>query len=114
MSKPSPSPSIFRAVRLTGDPALILDCVKRGEDDADVSRGDFPARSNGRSVILRIYDSLGGKVKGKIEWDEKWLKVKKVVKTNVLEDILMEVKINKNVAEIELRPFEVATYKLQL
>ena len=114
LTKPAPEPSLFGAVRLVGDPALIVDCVKRGEDDADVSRGDFPARTNGRSVVLRLYDSLGGKARGKIVWDEKWLKVKKVMKTNVLEDDMEEMEREGNGVEIGLRPFEVATFKLHL
>lgn len=108
-----PSKEIFEAVTLTGGKSLILDCVKRGEDDEDVSRGELPQRS-GRSVILRIYESLGGKTRGTIETT---LPVKKVTKTNVLEDDLESVKMSgtkKISIDIELRPFEVATYRLQL
>jgi alpha-mannosidase len=53
-------------IRLTGAPSLVLDTVKRGEDDEDVARGELPKRK-GRSVILRIYDSLGGASQGTIE-----------------------------------------------
>jgi alpha-mannosidase len=97
-------------IRLTGSPALILDTVKRGEDDEDVSRGEFPAKK-GRSVVLRIYDSLGGRAKGTIEtsWD-----VKRVSKVNVLEDELEDVELKDGKFEVVLRPFEVATYKLVL
>jgi len=99
-------------VRLTDDssPALVLDTVKRGEDDEDVSRGELP-KKKGRSVILRIYDSLGGRARGTVAttWD-----VKKVSKTNVLEDELEEVVIRDGKFPVDLRPFEVATYKLQL
>ncbi|KAL2072506.1 hypothetical protein VTL71DRAFT_11849 [Oculimacula yallundae] len=97
-------------IKLTGNPSLILDCVKRGEDDEDVSRGEL-ARRKGKSVILRIYDSLGGTSKGTIETS---LDVKKVWKTNILEDDEEEVKIEKSKIEITLRPFEVATFRLQL
>lgn len=95
-------------VRLTGDTALVLDTVKRGEDDEDVSRGDFPVKE-GRSVILRIYDSLGGRAKGAVEttWD-----VERVAKVNVLEDELEHVEVKDGKFDIVLRPFEVATYKL--
>lgn len=95
-------------VRLSGDPALVLDTVKRGEDDEDVSRGELPVKK-GRSVVLRIYDSLGGRAKGAVEttWD-----VERVVKTNVLEDELEDVEIEDGRFEVVLRPFEVATYKL--
>ena len=104
-------------VRLTSDsnPALILDTVKRGEDDEDVSRGELPAKP-GRSVILRIYDSLGGRARGTVEttWD-----VARVCKVNLLEDELEEVVFNKTKNgcgrfDVELRAFEVASYKLVL
>lgn len=97
-------------VRLTGNPSLILDTVKRGEDDEDVTRGELPKRK-GRSIILRIYDSLGGTSKGTIETK---LDVKKVWKTNVLEDDLEEMKMKDGKIDITLRPFEVATFRLQL
>ena len=99
-------------VQLTADssPALVLDTVKRGEDDEDVSRGELP-KNKGQSVILRIYDSLGGRARGTVAttWD-----VKKVSKTNLLEDELEEVVFKDGKFSIDLRSFEVATYKLQL
>ncbi|KAK3310574.1 glycoside hydrolase family 38 protein [Chaetomium strumarium] len=112
-------------VYLTEDssPALILDTVKRGEDDEDVSRGELPAKP-GRSVILRIYDSLGGRARGYVAttWH-----VARVCKVNLLEDELEEVQDEVVVLEeegggrstssrfaVDLRPFEVATFKLQL
>jgi alpha-mannosidase len=97
-------------IKLTGNPSLILDAVKRGEDDEDVSRGDFPKRT-GKSVILRIYDSLGGRSKGTIETT---LDVKKVWKTTILEDDEEEIEIENGKVNIVLRPFEVATFRLQL
>jgi alpha-mannosidase len=98
-------------VKLTGDLSLVLDTVKRGEDDEDVSVDSLPKR-NGRSVILRIYDSLGGHSRATVStiWD-----IKKVSKTNVLEDHLEDVELGKDgTFAIKLRPFEVATYKLEL
>ncbi|KAI9745137.1 MAG: Glycoside hydrolase, 38 vacuolar alpha mannosidase [Claussenomyces sp. TS43310] len=97
-------------IKLTGSTSLILDTVKRGEDDEDVSRGELSKRA-GKSVILRIYESLGGKSRGTIETS---LDVKKVWKTNILEDDLEELRIDKGQVEITLRPFEVATFRLQL
>jgi alpha-mannosidase len=97
-------------IKLTGNPSLILDAIKRGEDDEDVSRGELSIRK-GKSVILRIYDSLGGTSKGTIETT---LDVKKVFKTNILEDDEEEYKIEDGKVEVKLRPFEVATFRLQL
>ncbi|RDL36852.1 Alpha-mannosidase [Venustampulla echinocandica] len=97
-------------IKLIGDSSLILDTVKRGEDDEDVSRGELPKRK-GKSVILRIYDSLGGKSRGTIQTT---LDVKRVWKTNVLEDDEEEIKFAEGKIDITLRPFEVATFRLQL
>jgi alpha-mannosidase len=97
-------------IKLTGNPSLVLDTVKRGEDDEDVSRGELKKRK-GQSVILRIYDSLGGQSRGTIETT---LDVKRVWKTNLLEDDGEELKLEKGKLNIQLRPFEVATFRLQL
>jgi alpha-mannosidase len=106
-----PSKDVFRAVSLHGGKSLVLDCVKRGEDDEDVSRGELPSRK-GQSVIIRIYESLGGRSRGTIYTS---LPVKKVFKTNALEDDLEELEVyGKGKIDIELRAFEVATYRLQL
>lgn len=104
------SRSLESPVKLNGDPSLILDVVKRGEDDEDVSRGELPKRK-GRSVIVRVYDSLGGISRGSIETK---LDVKKVYRTNLLEDDEEEVEIKDGKVAITLRPFEVATWRLQL
>ena len=99
-----------QAVRLTGDQSLFIDAIKRGEDDEDVSRGELPRR-NGQSVIVRVYESLGSRSRGVIE--TKW-PVKRVFKTNILEDSIEEIKTDEDKFAITLRPFEVATYRLEL
>ena len=104
--------SLFSSISLTGSPALVLDGIKRGEDDEDISRGFLPTRE-GRSIILRIYESLGGKARGTIELGD-ILKVKKVWRTNALEDDEDECTVQNGKIKIELRAFEVATYRLQL
>ena len=104
----------FSTISLQGSPALILDAVKRGEDDEDVSTSEIPVRE-GKSIILRIYESLGGKARGSIS---SGLPVKRVWKCNVLEDDEEELEIRKSdtgsAVSIELRAFEVATFRLQL
>ncbi|KAI0383823.1 glycoside hydrolase family 38 protein [Hypomontagnella monticulosa] len=99
-------------IKLTGDDSIILDCVKRGEDDEDVSVETTLPRRKGQSVIMRVFDSLGGRSTATVStaWN-----VKRVFQTNALEDDGDEVKINKDGSfQISLRPFEVATYRLQL
>lgn len=110
------------SIYLTSDssPSLVIDTVKRGEDDEDVSRGELP-KKKGRSVILRIYDSLGGRARGTIQTP--WA-VTKVSKTNVLEDELEEIEVknldydgtipDEKSFKVDLKPFEIATYKIQL
>lgn len=97
-------------VYIVGDESLMVDCVKRGEDDEDVSVGALPVRE-GRSVVVRIYESLGGHSRGtvKMAW-----KIKKVHKTNILEDDLSEVEAEKSSFDVSLRPFEVATYHVEV
>ena len=108
------SSSSLNAFTLEHDPAssLVLDCIKRGEDDEDVSRGELPKR-RGKSVILRVYEALGGRSKGTIRW-AKEMGVKKVHRTNVLEDDEETLGFEGESVEIELRPFEVATFRLQM
>lgn len=91
--------------------SLVLDTIKRGHDDADVSRDEGMHFGRGRSIICRVYESLGGRSRGIIQtsFDVKW-----VTKTNILEDELEEIHHSDGKIPIELRPFEVATYKLEL
>ncbi len=114
-SSTSPLETVVAArppVHLTpdSDPALVLDTIKRGEDDEDVSQGELPVKK-GRSVVLRIYDSLGGRARGTVETT--WA-VECVCKVNLLEDVIEEVVVEGGKFEVDLRPFEVATFKLQL
>jgi alpha-mannosidase len=95
---------------LKGDDNLVLDTVKRGEDDEDVSVRELPTRK-GRSVIIRVYDALGGRGRGAVEttWS-----ISKVFKTNILEDDGEEVPFKDGKFEVDLGPFQVATYRLIL
>ena len=106
----STSASLLSCITLDGSKALILDCIKRGEDDEDVSRGELPKRK-GRSVIVRIYESLGGRARGTLKCT---LGAKKVWKCNALEDDEEEQTIEKGEVALDLRPFEVQTIRLQL
>lgn len=97
-------------ITLTGDDNLVLDWVKRGEDDEDVSQDNLPKRK-GKSVIVRIYDALGGMGRGTIKAA---YGVEKAFKTNILEDDLEEISVHDGAFEVTLNAFEVATYRLVL
>ncbi|PVI03758.1 glycoside hydrolase family 38 protein [Periconia macrospinosa] len=111
-------PSLLSAFHIEGADNLVLDTIKRGEDDEDVSTGNLPAKP-GHSIIVRVYDAMGGKSKGVLTWGR--LHVKGVVKTNALEDeeedlkdSMLQTAGGKNGVKIEVRAFEVATFKLVL
>ncbi|KAH6663350.1 glycosyl hydrolase family 38 domain-containing protein [Halenospora varia] len=95
---------------LKGDENLVLDTVKRGEDDEDIYLSGLPKRK-GKSVIIRIYDALGGHGRGTVEtiW-----KLSEVFKTNLLEDDTEEVLFNEGKFEVDLGAFQVQTYRLVL
>lgn len=104
----------LKSIDIRGAPSIILDVIKRGEDDEDVSTGGLPIRP-GKSVVVRVYESLGGKARGSLH---STLPVKRVWKCNVLEDDEEELQIQDldgaALVDIELRAFEIATYRLQL
>lgn len=118
-----PSPTtiapLLSSVRMStgSNPAIILDTIKRGEDDEDVSRRDLPVRE-GQSIIVRLFDSLGGRARGKVELGElaRRGKVKGVRRCNLLEDdeVGGEVEVRDGAFEIELRAFEVGTWRIEL
>jgi alpha-mannosidase len=103
--------SAFKLIDSCSSKSLVLDTIKRGEDDEDASNGDLPPQK-GRHVILRVYDSLGGTSRGTISMGP--VDVKKAWKCNLLEDKLEELELSKEGLEVELRAFEVASYKLLL
>lgn len=110
--------SPIRALTLGHGSSIVLDCLKRGEDDEDVSLGDLPVRP-GRSIIMRLYESLGGQSSTTVKVI---IPLKKVYKVNLLEDDLEEVPFDtvdvngekSQIITLTLRAFEVATYRLQL
>lgn len=99
-------------VVLRGDGNLVLDAVKRGEDDEGVSWGslNLPTRK-GRSVILRIYDALGGRGRGVVETS--WA-VKRVCRVNLLEDDGEDVKCEEGRFEVDLGAFEVGSWRIEV
>ncbi|KAI8247291.1 Alpha-mannosidase [Colletotrichum sp. SAR 10_77] len=95
---------------LDGDKNLVLDTIKRGEDDEDVSNGELPVRS-GKSVIVRIYESLGGR--GRATVQTRW-NLQSVHKTNLLEDDEADIPLVDGKFEVDLGPFQLQTFRLVL
>jgi alpha-mannosidase len=117
-----PKPELFekagKFIQWTGDQSVIIDVVKRGEDDEDVvyplpgtDSPAFPARK-GRSVVVRLYESLGGKSTGNLIFDG--LPVKQIYRSNLLEDDISQFMFDKSSIKLTLKAFEVLTVRLQL
>ena len=51
--------NILNAIKLEGDASIVLETMKRGEDDSDVTKEPIKKRK-GRAVILRMYEAYGG------------------------------------------------------
>jgi len=62
-------------------PNLILDTIKRGEED-HFTNSTSPAKY-GSSVIVRVYESLGGRGEGTLEIKESGLEVEKITVCDV-------------------------------
>ncbi|KAK3116920.1 Glycoside hydrolase, 38 vacuolar alpha mannosidase [Teratosphaeriaceae sp. CCFEE 6253] len=112
-AQPAVVRELMSAFRLSGTSGkgLVIDTIKRGEDDGDVSNGDMPAKE-GRHVIVRIYDALGGQARGTVGFGG--VQVRRAWKCNLLEDAGEEAVIGEGGLEVQLRAFEVASYKLLL
>ncbi len=112
------APSLLSSFRIHGAPNLVLETIKRGEDDEDVTCGELPVQ-RGHSVVLRVYDALGGKSRAVLSWGQ--LSARAVWKCNALEDEeedlwgeVREVEGGGRGVGIVMRAFEVATFKVVL
>jgi alpha-mannosidase len=56
---------IMESIQFEGTPNVILDTIKRGEDDDDVTATPIKKRET-KNLILRVYEAYGGKGKAKI------------------------------------------------
>lgn len=95
-------------VRLDGAPSVILDTIKRGDDD------DFMSKQGQTSVICRFYESKGGHAKAKLSFGVPIVSARIV---DLLERPLSDVELKKakdgsSVATISFRGFEVKTLQL--
>lgn len=102
-------------LRYDGPQNVIVSAIKRGEDDGDVSRGFLPVRNESKSVIVRLYDSLGGSSSGELVTE---IPIKRVFRTNFLEDDKegLEFTTSHGISRIpiDLRAFEIASLRLEL
>lgn len=107
-------------IDVKGDDNVILSYVKRGEDDSDVDyegglMTNLPKKYIGsQTVVLRFYESLGGKGKTHVKLSPD-LKIKQIMKVNLLEEEIEEVELHGTDGFIaSLEAFEISTYKVIL
>ncbi|EMG48395.1 ams1 Alpha-mannosidase [Candida maltosa Xu316] len=106
--------SYLNIVKLEDAGSLVLSHIKRGENDVDVSQFESLTKKE-KSIVVRVYESLGGSSKGTLVLDKKSVKVDKVFKTDGLENELEELKVvDGGKVDISLRGFEIATFKILL
>lgn len=105
-------------VTICGDDSIILSNIKRGEDDSDVSyenglMQNLPKKFEGsQTIVLRLYESLGGYSKASIQIG---VPVMQVFKTNLLEEEKEKVEASSDGKfHFELKAFEIATFKVIL
>ncbi|SCW01929.1 LAFE_0E10374g1_1 [Lachancea fermentati] len=107
-------------IKCEGDANVILANMKRGEDDSELASLYSMKVKDEKSIVLRVYEALGGEARAKLITS---LPIKRALKMNGLEldtieklEIKSEIltKDSKKTSEIpiNLKPFEIATYKL--
>ena len=104
-------------IGISGSENVILSNIKRGEDDESINSNYCLGPKNSRSVVVRVYESLGGESKATISTS---LPLKHVYKVDNLElETYGQIRFhrdennsNRTLVPIKLRPFEIASYKL--
>lgn len=97
--------------KIAGAPNVILDTVKRGDDD------DFLSSRAGQSVICRLYESKGGHAKATLVTT---LPVFKATIVDLLErhiedlELVSSQKDDKTSIQLPFRGFQIVTVKLEL
>lgn len=98
--------------RLEGAHNIILETIKRAEDDIDLPK---KKKRTGSTVILRLYEAYGGHATTRLRIASH-LEVKKAWIANLLEDDITRLTLEKEAEEtiipLSLRGFELLTVKL--
>lgn len=101
---------------LEGSPNVILETIKRGEND------DFESKSANKTVILRLYEAYGGHGRVQLRTSP-FVRVEEVYLTNLLEDHKASLDVKADASadaastsrfrlDLDFRGFEVKTVKM--
>lgn len=80
-----------------------------GTDSENAMIETLKVSEDGKGVIVRVYESLGGYVKTKIKCE---IPIGRATLCDMLENEIEEMKVEKSSVEIELEPFEIKTILL--
>ena len=98
--------------RLEGAHNVILETIKRAEDDIDLPK---KKKQIGSTVILRLYEAYGGHATARLRIASH-LEVKKAWIANLLENaithLVLEKEADDTIIQLSLRGFELLTVKL--
>ncbi|CCF56761.1 hypothetical protein KAFR_0B04640 [Kazachstania africana CBS 2517] len=105
-------------IGIKGDENVVLSNIKRGEDDSELKSEYSLKPEDSKSMIVRVFESLGGESRAILSTS---LHLKNVTKIDNLEmEQYEEVEFTKDkngedlfAIAIALRPFEVASYRLE-
>lgn len=112
VGSPTKVKSLLETVSLSGDKSIVLSTIKRAEHDFDtnVYENIESEKPEFKSIIVRVYESLGGSSSGKLHF--KGIVVKRVQKTDAMEENGKDLEVVKNSVSVKLRGFEIATFKI--
>lgn len=93
---------------------LVLSNIKRAEDDDEFASSASQSSSEESSVIVRVYESLGGSAKGLLEFGKEFKKVEKVdlLERDITDKNTKLKTVANNKIEITSRPFEIQSFKI--
>lgn len=97
------------AIELDGDDSVILDAVKRGEDDKEF--GTYKPNGAKKTVVFRLYEAVGGLGRATVKTK---FPFKSAYMANILEDKIHDLPVADNQVQVTLRAFEVLTLILVL
>lgn len=98
---------VLSSIQVEGDSSVILDSVKRGEDDEEF--GSYKKGLFKKSVVLRLYESLGGRSRVTVKTA---FVVSDAYVANILEERVHDLQVRDNQIELVFRPFEIMTVVL--
>lgn len=103
-------------ITIEGDENVILSNIKRGEDDSSINSPYALNTVDTKSVVVRVFESLGGESNAVLKTNLNIKTVEKIdnLELNALETLKFVNSSENNSIPIKLRPFEIGCYRIVL